>query len=243
MKTALIFVLSSHNPPYAAMIDTAMQTWDAQLLAGTRTVYYCGNPVGGDTDRVVSFDSGVEDYKTISRKNMLAYEWALRLPWDYMARVNSSCYVHKRRLLDHVQSLPQNGVMRGLISGATHTCGVKRPFMWGGGQFIMSRDVVEAMVENKELCRHDVMEDVAMSELAQECGFAINGNGLFASINKQDEKTWMALSYNSAVDSFEFTDFADIKRLSDQFFFRVKHDPDRRVDADVMRQLALHLPP
>lgn len=242
MKTVLIFVLSSHRPPYAAMIDTSMHTWDAQPVEGTRTVFYCGAPVGGDTERVISFPVD-EDYNTISRKNMLAYEWALRLPWNYMARVNASCYVHKRRLLEHVQTLPDAGVMRGVVAAPTYHCGVTRPFMWGGGQFIMSRDVVAAMVENKELCRHDLMEDVAMSELAQECGFTIDGRGMFSSIDKQDAGTWMALAYNGAVESFEFTDFAELSRLTDQFYIRVKHDPDRRVDAEVMRLLAQHLSP
>lgn len=241
MKTVLIFVLSAHPPPYEAMIGTSMRTWDAQEVSGTRTVFYCGNPVGNDTDRVISFPVD-EDYSTISRKNMLAYEWALNLPWDYMARVNASCYVHKRRLLEHVQGLPDAGVMRGAVSAPTYNCGVKRPFMWGGAQFIMSRDVVAEMVANKHLCRHDVMEDVAMSELAQECGFTVDGHGLFCSVNK-DGGHWNAIAYNGQVEGFEFTDFSEINRLSDQFYFRVKHDPDRRVDAEVMQLLAQHLPP
>lgn len=227
MKTVLIYVLSCHNQPYDQMIRTSMETWDAEPLDGTRTVYYCGEPTGGDTDRVISFPVE-EDYKTIGRKNLYAYPRAMQWEWDYMARVNASCYVHKRRLLEHVQHLPLHGVIRGAVSPPTPTCGVSRPFMWGGGQFILSRDVVQAFVNNRYAWRHDVMEDVAMSELAQDCGFTLDDKGMFCSINFTDGKR-SVITYNGPEEA--------------QFFFRVKYDPDRNVDAQIMRELKQTLPP
>lgn len=227
MKTVLIYVLSAWRPPYDKMIDTAKATWDAEPLKHTLTWYYCGNPVGNDGPRVVSFDAGAEDYNTIGRKNIMAYEWALGLQWDFMARVNASCYVHKRRLLDHVQTLPATGLIRGICSAPTPACGVNRPFMWGGGQFIISRDVIEAFVRKKDHWRHDVMEDVAMSELAQDLGFSLDCNGLVCSINRTSDGDRL-ITYNGPEDA--------------QFFFRCKYDPDRNVDADIMRSLKQTLP-
>lgn len=243
MKTVLIYVLSAHIPPYGQMIETAMETWDAEPLEGTRTVYYGGNPMpaGGDTDRIISFPVN-EDYKTMGQKNLYAYPAALKWSWDYMARVNASTYVHKRRLLERVQSLPERGVIQGIQSSPTYVCGVNRPFLWGGGNFIFSRDVVEALVANGHRWRHDVMEDVATSELAQDCGFALNNHGIFCSIDKQTDG-WLLLSYHGK-SGFTFTDFKELEtKADDQYFIRCKHDPDRRVDADVMRQLKQHLPP
>lgn len=242
MKTVLIFVLASHNPPYGEMIKTAMDTWDADPLDGTRTVHYCGMPIpsGGDTDRVISFPV-CEDLKTIGRKNLMAYRRALEWPWDYMARTSQSTYVHKRRLLERVQGLPDSGLVQGIQAGPTWVCGVNRPFLWGGGQFIFSRDMVEAFVVNRSRWRHDLMEDVATSELTQDCGFELNTKGIFCSIDKQPDG-WLLLSLNGK-PGFTFTDFSELTtKADDQYFFRVKHDPDRSVDHVVMRLLKAHLP-
>lgn len=224
------------------MIKTSQETWDAEPLEGTRTVYYCGRPrVIPNTDRVIDFEIE-EDYNTISHKNLLAFRWALSNGnWDYMARVNSSCYVHKRRLLEHVQGLPETGVMKCIVSDPTPACGVSRQFAWGGGQFIFSRDLISAFVLNSDKWRHDLMEDVAMSELAQDCGFTLDSTGKFCSVNRT-EKGWTLLTYNGK-PGFEFTDFAELAKADDQHFFRCKYDPDRNVDAEWMRKLKEHLTP
>ncbi len=222
------------------MIDTSMRTWDALPVAGVRTVFYCGNPVKPDTERIISFPVE-EDYKTIGQKNLLAFPRALEWEWDYMARVNASCFVHKRRLLEHVQGLPALGVVRGLVSAPTHTCGVARPFLWGGGQMILSRDVVEAMMARKSEWRHDVMEDVALGELAQDCGYTLDSGARVCSVNRHEDG-WQVIAYNGK-PGFNFKDFSDIDRLDDQFFFRCKNDADRKDDAKVMRLLAHHLSP
>lgn len=241
MKTVLIYVLSAHFAPYGKMMQTSMETWDAHPLEGTRTIYYCGVPVGGDTDRVISFPVD-EAYKHMGHKNIAAFRHALTLKWDYMARVNSSCYVHKRRLLEHVQALPDAGVMQGIVSAPTPVCGCKDSFMWGGGQFIFSRDVIQAFVSRAGQWRHDLMEDVAMSELARTAGVDLRSEGRVCSIEKTPTG-WSVLVYNGPEPGFEFTDFADLNRLEGQYFYRVKYDPDRSVDAFLMKQMAQALLP
>jgi hypothetical protein len=60
------------------------------------------------------------------------------------------------------------------------------------------------------------------------------------SINKTDSG-WNVLSYGGK-PGFDFTDWRDVSKADDQFYIRCKHDPDRSVDALVMRALKLHLP-
>ncbi len=240
LKSVLIFVLSSHKQPYEAMINTAMTTWDSEQLEGTRTVYYCGEPAGGDTERVISFPVW-DDYQTIGYKNLLAFQKALHWPWDYMARVNASCYVHKRRLLEHVQTLPQHGVMQGIVSPPDGHCETSRPFMWGGGQFIFSRDVIECFVENSDQWQHNLMEDVAMSELAQRFGYALDNKGKVCSINLSAHG-WTVITYNGK-PSFDVRELSELSKLDDQFFIRCKYDLNRAVDADIMRALKEYLTP
>lgn len=240
MKRVLVYVISANIHPWRQMIDTALETWDLDYEEDVPTAYYCGNPPH-ENPAIKSYPID-ENYKTMGQKDILAYRDSLEWPWDYMARVNASCYVHKRRLLDHVQTLPEKGVFRGVVLGPTITCGTNRAWMWGGGQFIISRDVMEAMVANSHRWRHDVMEDVAMSELVQECGFSLDSQGRFCSVNRVPGG-WSCITYGSPIGGFEFSDFAEgISRLEDQFFFRVKDDADRNVDAQVMRLLKQYLP-
>ena len=105
----------------------------------------------------------------------------------------------------------------------------------------MSRDVVAALVLEGHKWRHDLMEDVAMSELAQECGFEL-GHGTACSIER-NLTDWFVIAYNGKQPGFTFTDFADLNRLDDQFFFRVKCDSDRSRDAKIMHLLKTHLIP
>lgn len=240
MKTVLVFVLSANTWPYGAMMHSSMATWDAEPVDGVRTVFYHGNPMQPQTERIVSFPVD-EDYLTISRKNLMAFEWALTQTWDYMARVNSSCYVHKQRLLEAVQGLPETGLVRGVLCDPTEYCGVRRKWMWGGAQFLFSRDVVEAFVKNAHKMNHVVMEDVALGELAQDCGFTLDGSGKCCSINVLSNGGWQAIEYGENARGCTFMDFSEINQLPDQFFFRVKHDPDRTVDRHIMELLKANL--
>jgi len=237
--TVLIYVLSSHEHPYGDMISTSRNTWDAKIHMETRTLFYCGRPVGNDPEWVVSFPVD-ESYSTMGVKDLLAYRHALTLEWDFMARVNASCYVHKRRLVEHIRTLPSSGVMEGVLAPC-NTTPKGRDFMWGGGQYIFSRDVIQMMVDRASQWRHDLMEDVAMTELAYDAGIEIASKGLFCSVDKAPGG-WMLTAYNGEKAGGFFERFEDINSLvGNHYYFRVKHDPDRKVDAEVMHQLAAHL--
>jgi len=122
VKTVLIYVLSSKKEPYRKMIDTAMETWDAEPLEGTRTVYYTGRPTGGDTDRILSF-SVPDELNFVGRITLAAFAHALKTwQFDYLARPNISCYVRKKLLLDHCQSLPDRVPWAGARLSARPAC-------------------------------------------------------------------------------------------------------------------------
>lgn len=234
MKTILIYVLSSRTQPYEAMIQQAMDTWDSRELPGTQTMFYTGYPIAPKIHpRVISFP--VEnDLHSIGRKNLVAYQWALQnLQWDYMARINSSCYVRKAALLQWVQGLPDKGVLQGI--GAPDRGGAM--FLWGGAQYIMSRDVVQALVDRSGEWDHLAMEDVAMSRLALKIGIPLDMGGRACSINRRvDNGDWLCIAYGGK-DSFEFSDLSEMKRASDQHFIRVKQDGMRQMERMIMETL------
>lgn len=124
--------------------------------------------------------------------------------------------------------------MRGLIAPR----GDGELYMWGGAQFIMSRDVVKAMVDNGHRWQHDgICEDVSMSRLTKQLGIPWDGNGPACSINSRPDGSWMCFTYNST-PGFDFRDFAEFKeKAPDQFFIRVKQDGQREKDMWIMREL------
>jgi hypothetical protein len=231
-KRVLIMVISCQQPPYGRMINTSLKTWDSEQVDGVETIFYCGEPVQENSEKIIYFPID-ESLHTMGHKDILAYEWALKnKDFDYVARVNSSCYVNKRILLKHCQGLPSSKVFAGLEVTDTPK------WIWGGGQFIISRDVLQGMVDNKDKWNHSVMEDRAMSYLVTEMGIEYT-RGVAASISVGDNGN-SVICYN-ANEGFDFTDWNDLRKLDAQFFYRIKQDGQRNIERGIMEQMAIHL--
>lgn len=226
----LIAAISSRQPPWGAMIDTSKETWDSVDVPGVETIYYVGSPASPLQKQVLGVPVN-ESYHSMGRKNLLAWEWMLEnREWDFMARVNASCFVHKPRLLDLCATLPTSGLVQGSIVGGTDP-----PWMWGGYQFILSRDVVQALVDKSHVWPHNEMEDVALSHATRLLGYEFMQSREACSIDRTGENEWLTISNNG--NSFSFTDWADVRKLDTQVFFRVKQDQRRHEDADIMKRL------
>lgn len=230
-KKVLILVLSSDFPPYDKMIQTSQDTWDSIEVEGCETIFYCSTRDGLNkqhTGKIMRFDVGNELFD-MGRKNLLMFEWALKNKYfDYVARVNASCYVNKKELIKHIQELPENNYVAGL-----KVVQEDNPiWLWGGGQFIFSKDVIKKIVENKLLLNHLVMEDRGISELITKLAIPFT-DGKACSIDRGDNG-WKCIAYGT--ESYEFINFSEIKKRG-QYFYRVKYDSDRDMDKFIMEQL------
>lgn len=227
MKRALILVISSEVRPYGKMIDTSLATWDSIKVEGVQTIFFCGRSTQLDTDKIKHFPIQEGLYQ-MGHKGLLAYEWALNtLEFDYVARVNSSCYVSKKKLLNYCQTLPEANVFEGL-----QVTDIPK-WMFGGGQFIISKDVLQKIVDNKDKWNHNEMEDKAMSYLVDSLGIPFR-DGNACSINK-DESNWTLLNYGFG-ESIKFSDFKDVANTP-HYYFRVKQDGERELDEKIMIKL------
>jgi hypothetical protein len=232
----LISVLGVRDAPYGEMTETSKATWDSVDVPGVETIYYVGEPDTPLQDKVMGTPVQ-EGYETIGYKNLIAWKWMLEnRECDFLARVNASCYVHKARLLEHCK---QNPATRFLTGGIVTRPG-KPEWLWGGYQFVMSRDVVQALVDNPQVWNHRKMEDVALSFAATALGIPFVPCRDVCSIDRTDTG-WQLIATNG--NSFEFTGWDELSRVDDQVFFRVKQDDDRLRDAVVMRNLLTHLKP
>ena len=162
----------------------------------------------------------------MTKKTILAFQYVVKhCEFDYMVRVNSSCYVDKKRMVEFVETLPDKNVFAG-----SEVKDVQK-WMWGGAQFIYSRDVVEAVACQQWDTRQ--MEDVAVSRVVNSLGIPYT-KGLSCSINKR-ENDWLLIDYPNG-NNKEFVNFDELKDTN-QFFFRVKCDGRREIDKYVMQEL------
>lgn len=234
MKHTLILVLSAIKHPYGVMLEKAMATWDSINHPNTTTLYCVG--AGGPVGPKVFCSCYDEGLMNIGRRTIEAFGHALTIPgWTHLARTHSSCYVHKRKMDEYVNTLPDTGVMYGLEGKGSHG----EPILFGCGHYIYSRDVIEKLVAHGHQWDHRIMEDNAVSKLSISLGIPWGGIRT-CSLDKQPDGQWLCLSYHSAHPSFLFTDFADLDKI-DQFFFRVKFDSDRSMDLQLMDLLFKHM--
>ena len=236
MKNVLILVLSCNQDPYPMLTQSSLDTWDSIDVDGVETRFFFGLNRCPSNPKCIHFD--VQDrYEDMGRKCILAYEWALRsdIKWDYIARVNSSCYVRKIRLLDQCQYLDSKNVFRGVGTPGPEG----RTFIWGGAQYIISRDVVEQMIAHKDKWPHKYMEDVAMSFHVADLGRPLDTGGYACGVNRLPAK-WLCLAYHDHQQSgFEFDHMCEMHRAKDQYFVRVKQDLKRHLDVQIMKDLFL----
>jgi hypothetical protein len=225
----MILVLSARRDPWDKMMDTSLETWDSEDHPQTQTLYYCGKSQGGSTAKVFYspiYDEGLEQ---VSGRTIEAFEKALELNWDFMARTHSSTYVHKRNLVAFVETLPRDNVLLGLL-----TTGAE-PFLWGGGSYIISRDVVENLVANKHFWNFRIMEDNSLTNLARELDIQLSGNGRMASIDHVPDG-YLVTTYGIG-EGFKFTDWSDVKKVHPHYYIRCKQDFGRHEDLEIFRQL------
>jgi hypothetical protein len=111
--------------------------------------------------------------------------------------------------------------------------------MWGGGSYIMSRDVIEQLVAAKDKWNNGIMEDNALTYLANELGIPMSGNGRMASIDQHGDE-YVVTTYGIG-QGFTFSVWAEINRAQPHFYFRCKQDLRRHEDLMIFRKLHKHL--
>jgi len=229
MKKVLILVLSHLSPPYASLMRVSRETWDSVDIDGVQTIFYLGK-VEFPADPKVLTTSAEDTFFNMGRKDLDAFQWAIdNSDFDFIARVNSSCYVNKKMLLEYCQTLPTENMMSGVE--CAHQSG--GTYLWGGTQYIISRDAIQKILDHKDKWNHELMEDEAMCLVSKEAGIDWHKAMRSCSIDKANNG-WTLISYGGK--SVSFKEFSELKD-DEHVFFRVKYDSDRKKDLWIMREL------
>lgn len=241
VKRVLCLVLSTDKDWYGNLYRASRETWDSQEIEGVETVFYfaryCSLSVDPSDPKVLRTDSD-DDFFSMGRKTLAAFEWALvNREFDYVFRANASLYIDKLGLAKYCQDWPEQNLALGVVAECGEFEGEKFPFMWGPG-YMLSRDVVQKVVDNAALWNHRMMDDNAISYLLRTIGIPLDNRGSMASIALRNNGYEFTYYENGAGGGAFMTDLADLpRRLPDQFAFRVKDDADRDNDVRLMKEL------
>lgn len=243
MKTALILVLSMDQGYYRSLAYAGKSTWDSVPQEGLETVFCFGDeglttkPEYDESKKNLFTGTG-EGLTAIGYKNIAAFEWALKnKQFDYIIRVNASTYVNKRLVHEFIQDLPDENLYMGV--GAPYMYQEQEFFFAWGPCYVLSRDVVEDIVKNKNMWNHGMMDDVALGWLMNDLDVTLNNKGSLASIDiaqYSNPERYFVISYNCGGIGGQFDSIADIAKLKLPFI-RVKTDWDRSKDLELMNSL------
>lgn len=227
MKKVLVLVLSHDKTPYNKMVDTAIQTWDSIDVEGVGTAYYFDGFKSNTSKFIyVPVETGL---LSMGKKTLGALEYAFNnYEFDYIARIHSSIYCDKKRLIEYIQGLPDNNLFSGTIASSQNGF----EYMWGGTGYIISKDVVKKIVDNKLQWQHKYMEDESLSLLVNWLSIPFTA-GYAGSIDNMKDH-WRCISYGG--ESITFTAWEDLQKLN-HHFYRVKQDGQRWVDGLIMNEL------
>lgn len=237
MYRVLILVLSTDKDFYGRLAETSRATWDADDIHGVETIFYFGRSTKPSTDKILYTDVE-DDFFNMGRKTLAAFDYALKhREFDYVFRPNASTYVHKLGLRSYAQDWPFTNLALGVVADCGNFEGEKFPYLWGPS-YMLSRDVVQKVVDNAAHWDHRLMDDNAISRLLASLNVPLDNRGSMASIalrNGGYEFIFYADGIGGGVTMKSLSELQE--QLPDQFAFRVKDDADRNNDIRLMREL------
>lgn len=242
MKRVLILILSTEmadvqgaGPPfhYKTLMETSRATWNAEEVEGVETVFYFGRSDKSSTDKILytPVDDGFFD---MGKKTLAAFEYALaHRRFDYIFRGNASLYINKAGLLRYAQNQPETNLALGVLAPGEHGT----EFMWGPG-YMLSRDVVQKVVDNQQFWDHRDMDDVAISNLLRGIDVPLDNRGSLVSLAiKGEGRQCIFYENGSGGAAYAQTMKEVVAAAPNQFAFRVKTDHDRETDVRLMTEL------
>jgi hypothetical protein len=176
MKKVIILVLSHDTWPFDMMEECIRKTWGSYKNPNVE-IYYSHS--GGDKFNVDEnnniFVPNTHGYHNIGYKTISAFEFLLTKDFDYLFRPNSSSFVNIPRLIEYVQTLPIEKFyagspipyLHGGLNKNDHNDSAPHSCCSGCGYFL-SRDLVQLIVDKKELWEHRLIDDLALCKFLKD---------------------------------------------------------------------------
>lgn len=180
MKKVLILILSSANEPFNMMEECIRNTWGKYKHPNVEIYYnHSYNSSFMINEPVIEGDiikaPFIENFNTIGNKTISAFEYFVNnKEFDYVIRPNSSSFINIPGLLDFLETAPSTKYYSGSliwfnnggvidedkIGGPTECC--------SGCGYILSRDLVELIVDKKDMWQHRMIDDMALCKFLKD---------------------------------------------------------------------------
>jgi len=165
----LILVPLSRKYPSNQILNSIKKTWGNNSVF--ETIFYTGD------NKFNNFNSNFlelnvsNDFKDFGKKTLLCFEEILKhRDFDYVFRTNTSSYLNKTALLEFITKQPGRNYYAGKIENFPK---INLNFGSGAG-YVLSKDLVELVVNNKKVWNHDLNEDVALGKILYDLEVPLN---------------------------------------------------------------------
>lgn len=170
MKVLIMVLSVKDNGLYENLVSVIKKTWDSEIVDDFQTIYYYGSNGNNETMLIDNelFTSSKEGYSNMGYKVIDALEYIFKnFEFDYLFKMNCSSYLNKKVLKEFLKDKPSEKYYCGGI-------GVHDGISFGSGcGSILSRDVVEVIVNNKNDWNHKYIEDVSIGKILLDNGINV----------------------------------------------------------------------
>lgn len=164
MKILILCLSHFDNDIYTKFYKTQKNTWDSIEVEDVKTLYFVGNKKGNYIkDEIINTDVS-ESLINCGYKTLKAFELVKDFDFDFIFRTNSSSYVDKFLLKQYLNEKPKEKFYSGVVGNHE---GIK--FSSGSG-FIITKDLVDLVLQNKNFWNHGLIDDVALGLLLKKFG-------------------------------------------------------------------------
>jgi hypothetical protein len=193
---------SSSSNLYKNLESCIRETWFNYKKddAGVDVIFYKDNqndiqkysyPVFNNFDLVLPINDG---FFNLGHKTIMAFEWVNQnYDYEYIYRSNLGAFVDIKNILSFLSDKPKDNFYCGIVGKDSFYLGREVEFASGSGYFL-SKNLVELVVKNKYMWKHNVIDDVALGELLSQFNVKVDRRAKRKNIT--DGKTFYQIGDN-----------------------------------------------
>lgn len=187
----IIIVVSADVEPFIHLTNVIKKTWASYTLPEIDIYFYYGKKLTDNSsdNRDIFFDNIIDSKENMGLKVLEMFEYIKDVDYDYIFKTNSSSYVVQEKILEFLKDKPKDNFYCG-IKGDHH--GV--PFVSGCGLFL-SKDIVNKILDNKNIWNHNENEDVALSMVLNSFNTPVYPGATRANVESTDLTGWNVNNY------------------------------------------------
>jgi hypothetical protein len=175
MKKVIVLLLTREKDGQFIMTENVIrQTWANNTNKNCEVWYYYGDNPEFKVENNIIRCPIPEGFANIGKKTICAFEYLLNMEFDFILRANSSSYVNIDKLVEYIQNIPTEKYYGGspisfFGGGIKDEDELNPPKKCAHGcGFLLSRDLVELIVEKQNQWGHHMIDDMALCRFMKD---------------------------------------------------------------------------